>query len=378
MRKRRRDEKPQERQTESATAPSPAVPSEAGSSAREREAAPGHGCDTRVYDRHASKQWVEDVTARNFSVEVNEEAVALQGTCRRCGHQIDDFIPLDLDFARRFPKGEAEIVKEPLDPELRVRIPTVLACNCGASHAGRAEGDLGCGAYGGLIVELEECGNTDGEPPRSEAVPRVRLRPDVARTAELMWDRQAAEIEHNRLSAAQSTAGKWSATVTAVLGAFGVATLIEGAESIRDLEQAWAIVVGALAVLAAISAVLAIGYTAVAAQGLLRVAAYVTGASLRRTTHQAARASTCHTRRGAKATFLSAALVIAALVVLAAAPRESPEVGFLRIESRANKIYCGTQLTTPPGLVGVKAQQGLPSEIVPLAEVRELKVVGAC
>jgi len=331
-----------------------------------------------IYDRRASEEWVEQVLgATDFKIWMNREAVALQGTCHRCGHQIDDFIPLDIEYAKRFAWGEAEIAEGPIDPKRAV--PTVFACNCAAAHEGRPEGGLGCGAYGGLIVGLEQREDRESEStsPTSER-PRVRLRSDVARTAELAWDQVASKIEHNRLSDAQTTAGKWSATVAAVLGAFGVATLVEGAESIRELEVWWAIGVGLLAALAAVSALYAIGLTALAAQGMPRVVDYVTGASLRSTTHKAARDAARRTRRGVRATFVSAGLIVLALVVLVAGPRKPPEAGLLRVETRTGKVYCETQISTPPGLVAVKAPAGLPSDLIPLSEVRALKSVGKC
>jgi hypothetical protein len=334
----------------------------------------------KPYLRCSEKEWVQEVTGRDdFELCVNDEAVTMQGTCARCNHQIDDFVALDIGYAKRFARGKAEKVPvTTIDQRRRVQVPTVLACNCASEHAGRPEGALGCGCYGGLQVVLEQGPRQWTRSSRPTGPPRVKLIPDVARTAEKDWDRDAGEIEREQLAQVRGVAAKWSATVTAVLGVFGVAALVEGAEEIRKLDDAAATWVRVLGLTGAITALVAMGATAFATQGLPRKVKYVTGARLRLSARRKARSALWAVRVGAAATGASAVAVIAAIAVLVSADRTPPPANFLKIETNSGRSLCGKPRDAGPGLVAVEPAVGQSSDPVPLRKVRLVKPVTGC
>jgi len=206
----------------------------------------------------------------------------------------------------------------------------------------------------------------------------VKLIPDVARTAEKDWDRDAGEIEREQLAQVRGVAAKWSATVTAVLGVFGVAALVEGAEEIRKLETWAGAVIALLGLLAAVAGLVALVATGLAARGLPRHFDYVSGASLRLEARREARSALARVRRGVWATVIAALLVIAAFGLLLSAPEKPDEVESLRVETRSGTVLCGKQRDALPGQVAVEPATGGRSDPIPLGDVQSVKAVTEC
>jgi hypothetical protein len=77
-----------------------------------------------------------DWLREKFSVDALQDgALKIAGTCRRCGHDVSKRI--EREVVRAFES----------DAEARV-----MACNCSTVHEGRPSGH-GCGAYWGLAVK---------------------------------------------------------------------------------------------------------------------------------------------------------------------------------------------------------------------------------
>jgi hypothetical protein len=76
----------------------------------------------------------------NLSVEGEGSSVALVGPCPRCAHSIRKSLRELLGAALTTEEQRTYIVR--------------LKCNCSSSHPGAPSGSRGCGAEGGLEVEI--------------------------------------------------------------------------------------------------------------------------------------------------------------------------------------------------------------------------------
>jgi len=328
--------------------------------------------EARPYERRASEKWANELIASGgLEVDVTPESLTLQGLCPACGHQLDDFIPLDLGYAKRFREGLAKRVtyKPPECEELE----TVLACNCASEHKGRPEKTLGCGAYSGVRIQLERGRRVRWSykiPQRS----RVRIRSLRARSTEKRWDDAAGEVEEGMLARTRDVGTKWAATVATLLGLSGVATLLEARDEIDQLkEPLWAnlgVVAGSLlALLATLSA-------AYAAQGFLRRVPFVTGGSLRRRTRHSVQRALWGLRVSVVATVLSALFVIGGLGWLAFGPEKPPSEKVL-VETRDGRPACGDLRGGPRGVIAVERAGG-DTTLLRFDQVEAIKPVPKC
>lgn len=91
-----------------------------------------------------------------------------------------------------------------------------------------------------------------GEPPTPE---------------DKQWAKKLADLKLNGLAGIRGSAEKWSASIAALTGVFGIVGLIEGRKTISELDRSWEIVVGCLAAAALLLALRGILLAALAAQG---------------------------------------------------------------------------------------------------------------
>ena len=95
---------------------------------------------SQPYERRSDDDWARKV-ATTFTWQHRADGWVLQGHCPRCDHEMSKRLS-ELGW---FP----DAVRDGSEPGL-----VVVQCNCGAEHAGRPEGEHGCGAYGALQVEV--------------------------------------------------------------------------------------------------------------------------------------------------------------------------------------------------------------------------------
>lgn len=138
---------------------------------------------------------------------------------------------------------------------------TVIACNCESEHAGRPNGKLGCGRYGGLLVKLDrtpkeedsdgspedpqeqnsECSGqgTQPEGKAGEQKALLRVKAEPASAGDKRWDELSDETPYNTLATARTLAEKWSATVATLLSLLGVASFLAAKDQLFKVQGPW-------------------------------------------------------------------------------------------------------------------------------------------
>jgi hypothetical protein len=240
------------------------------------------------YDRLTPDWWLRAVSEWDWQ-QLEADKWRLSGPCPRCGHEMYRVVAPDVVV---FSTGEGL--------GSRYGLPDVafVECNCTEKHDGRPDGEIGCGPSGQFPGPMMAGGGGD-----------------VAAPEDREWERRRAELVAKALPDIRSAAEKWGATIAALTGVLGVASLIGGRDELAKLtDETRLIVAGALGI-AAVLAALATGLAALAAQGTPQVAEGSTSAF--RTQYENA-IKTAASRLG-----LSRTLTIGALLALVVA------VGFM-------------------------------------------------
>jgi hypothetical protein len=106
--------------------------------AQGRTNAPAQGDAVIGYESATPQGWDTAVTALIGARD--ELGVALVGPCPRCGHTI------------RVRLDDIELPAYSLKRQGLHTVPAV--CNCSVRHPGADPDTIGCGAYGGIVVEF--------------------------------------------------------------------------------------------------------------------------------------------------------------------------------------------------------------------------------
>jgi hypothetical protein len=231
-------------------------------------------------------------------VEPQYVTLYLVGKCPACGHQMDKVIH------RRHADDDPKWDKKAL-----------VYCNCTGPHPNQPPGRTGCGGYGWLMVE------PPGQDPQTKKMTREPFVRD-ARTAkpdDLRWELQAEELYANRLADTRATAGKWTAAITSITGVFGIVALIKGPSDISGLDSPWRYVVYSLVALAILTALLAIGLAAAAAEGTPRTG-HLAGSEAQFWESWQVTASKHELTASRKSAYLAVLAMLAAIVITWAGP----------------------------------------------------------
>jgi len=92
------------------------------------------------YDARSDETWAKSV-ADTFAWEDRDGTWVLTGSCPRCGDEMWKAFPAETFVTERTRGAGTRTV--------------VVACNCEGEHAGRPDGQKGCGVYGGLELADE-------------------------------------------------------------------------------------------------------------------------------------------------------------------------------------------------------------------------------
>ena len=353
----------------------------------------------RFFDRAAG-----DALLATLEVHVEPDAVVLLGECPLCGHQLDDVIPLNRGFARStFFRGPALRADGKL-PKAQA-LDVTLACNCESEHKGRPEGERGCGFLAGLDLELAGRPDPPAEAPdalqqlprpvRWFVVPELELDPaepeggtnayraTARRVAvrEREWDERARELEFEQLSSIRSQAEKWSGSVAAITGLFGIALIFEGSDRFRELDLAWAVIALLLTAAAVLAAVAATWTAAIAAQGRRTWVPFATGRLLRRWDRVFARDAHDRLVVSSRATALAVLFTALAVAVLWRGPDEVEDAaGSSAVVVQASgAVQCGELVGEAGGTVRLRPQGAEEDdELVTLRGVASVVPVEAC
>ena len=339
-----------------------------------------------------------------LEVHVEPDAVVLLGECPLCGHQLDDVIPLNRGFARcAFFRGPAVRVDAPL-PNAQA-LDVALACNCESEHPGRPDGERGCGFLAGLDLELACRPDPPAETPdalqqlpqplRWFVVPKLKLNPAepergtnfyqvrARRVAlrEREWDERARKLEFEQLSAIRGQAEKWSGSVAAITGLFGIALVFEGSDRFRELDVAWAIIALLFTAAAVLAAVAATWTAAIAAQGRRKWVRFATGRLLRRWDRVFTRDAHDRLVVSSRATALAVLFTALAVAVLWRGPDEveDPPGSSAVVVQTSGAVQCGELVGEAGGTVRLRPQGAEEDDpLVTLRGVASVVPVEAC
>jgi hypothetical protein len=250
---------------------------------------------------------------------------------------------------------------------LSFRIPTpilntpgevYIACNCHEPHDGRPKDQLGCG-QAGLF-------NFWTDPPTA--------RPADSEYA--AWAEQAQKEDLQALSGVRATAAKWSGSIAALTGAFGIVAFLKTPSDISVLSQTgqhWLLGILGIAV---ILDMCALGCAAWASQGKPQ-STWTNAATYKARSRSDARSA-------AKFLGWSRALTVATLIALMlgvgvlwsgqpAAP-SSPATPLL--VTAGGRVLCGQPQVAPDGTLGLQIAGG--ATPIPLAGVTNVVSVVKC
>lgn len=186
------------------------------------------------------------------------------------------------------------------------------------------------------------------------------------------WDSRATELRRGQLGTVQSSATKWAALMTALLGIFGTVAFAGGLTTLDKLPNPWVGIAKVLTLVAAASAITAIVFLGVAAGGLLvsRHGGFTPELVRDMNTVEASGALNW-LRRGQMAAVLAAALVIvgSGIVLWVGEKPSNPEIPKVVAVVNGNAI-CGSLARMRNGELAVGSTT--------LAHATSVTVVGSC
>jgi hypothetical protein len=181
------------------------------------------------------------------------------------------------------------------------------------------------------------------------------------------WDDEATKLRRSQLKTVQTSATKWSALLTALLGVFGTVAFAGGLSSIDELKSPWATTAKIITTVAAGLAVIAIVCMSYAAGGLrLTAIGSLGGPFLKRRSTALTHKSLILLNLGRICAVLSAAAVLAGSFMVLWAPTADAPAS--RVIARfQNASYCGrpTKVANELQLGGRKLSEAV--EIIPIA-----------
>ncbi len=185
------------------------------------------------------------------------------------------------------------------------------------------------------------------------------------------WDAAATKAAVEQLTTIRATAGKWSGTVTALLGIFSSVAIVTGTSTLSDVGWLWAR--WALFVAVIVAGLLAAGsiwFGAQAAQGSTpSVYAVFNGTVLRDLVADETPGALKNLRLSKRFGFAAAGLVfgIGLCTLVAAIPTVVPPASTYVVIDGNGAVHCGTLTTNSDGTVTAVGGQsiGMAKEIAP-------------
>lgn len=168
---------------------------------------------------------------------------------------------------------------------------------------------------------------------------------DVLSDVDRRWNSRAAELELDALSAVRSSAEKWAAGLTGLLGVVGLAALLNGADKFAKLSPTWSAVgklaFFAAAVLAAAATVAALLATQVTSKRLFMP----TPSAVKRLSEEAVNSALTKlaVSRWAAAGAVAVLLIAAACIWWAPSKKAKPDITSVRVSG----IICRGRVAKP-------------------------------
>ena len=180
----------------------------------------------------------------------------------------------------------------------------------------------------------------------------------VGRPIDLAWAKRADQLQLESLSTIRTSAERWAGTLTGLLGAVGIASILDGPDRFNDLSSAAETISKAAFSVAAVLTLIGAGLAIVAAQSTSRRILLPTAGSYQEASEEAVRSATrCLTA----SRWLVALAVVATLIAggcLWWGDRDEPSAR--RVDVRgclATSTQGQPNATRPPDLI-VRCQDG--------------------
>jgi hypothetical protein len=159
--------------------------------------------------------------------------------------------------------------------------------------------------------------------------PRLTAAGGVVSDEDRLWQRRAETFGEDPLRDVRSIAGRWSATIGALAGLFGLVALVSGPRTVDGLAPAWRVICGVLVLLVLLFAAAASWFAAAAAQGRV-VTTLRTAARYRAAYEGEEQRARTQLRSSKLSTAIAGGLLIAAIAISWYAPRTPGRVLVVR------------------------------------------------
>jgi hypothetical protein len=201
-------------------------------------------------------------------------------------------------------------------------------------------------------------------------------KPVPVRPTDLEWERRAREMQVEALPRVRGIAEKWAGSVAALLGVFGIASFVKGRDDLKGLEHDWEVAVGVSLGIAVASAVVAILFASLAAQGGVSVLDLPTGRRIQEWSAKQIERASWQLAVSRLCSVAAVIFVAVAVGIVWYAPRESVEPGSLRIVLITGESVCGTLGHSQGKMISVIPTAGSP-RVINLRDVLSIET-GLC
>lgn len=202
--------------------------------------------------------------------------------------------------------------------------------------------------------------------------------PNPATPEDVRWAKLAEEARFNGLPDVQRSAERWGATILVITGLLTTLTAVQGASDLAALRDVWPykLLVGALAGASLLVAVASVVWAAMAAQGQ-PVRIVVSGPRFAEETAKATRIANRRLRLSRRLALVVVPLYIAALGVMAYAPRAGDNPPRVEITDNVGGHYCGVSVKRDKGSLFVVGESGVVAKI-PISGLTAISSMPEC
>jgi hypothetical protein len=156
------------------------------------------------------------------------------------------------------------------------------------------------------------------------------------------WELQATEYSRTSLTRIRAVATAWAATISTLIGLFGVVAVVTGPKAIDDFGDGVQLFLLMIIGGAFVAAFLAVSWTALAAQGVPKRFRPVTGLKLLSWTREETQKASNRLQKGRVAALIAGGLIGVAGITAMAATALAPGAGVnALIKTRDGQIQCG-------------------------------------
>jgi hypothetical protein len=193
---------------------------------------------------------------------------------------------------------------------------------------------------------------------------------------DLVWTQRQEQLQLEALDRVRAVAEKWTASIGALFGIFGALLIVRGRTDVSQLTQGYEVIVAIVLALGVVSAAVAIGFAAFAAQGTPSNVEWPSGAELRKWTHTEAVKAKKRLFRSRVATAMAMLLVLVSIGLTWFGETEATGSSVV-VVSPDGAVICG-ELVREGTTLSVRPSSGDPVEVGEANSAASLTVVTKC